>query len=324
MAVGDNNHTRDGQHEARSWGHLTIEERQTKSMVEKPNVRFRAVVFATDFSPTSANAGRYAVLYAQHYGARLIAVHAFDLDQSARAAEALRHAPSVQRERLQHELQEFVKGITHGPIEVTQLVQEGTPGHVLAELSRQDRPNLIVLGTHGGSRLHHHLVGSVAEAVLREVPSPVLTLGPHVGPPTDSSLNLRRILYATDFSPAASNAACYAFDLAQSFDSELDVLHVVSDGNMAHPEMLGKKEKAFFEELEKLAPQGGRELYHSRTFVEGGNVAERILRHASERAADLIVLGAHHHSWVSMHVRTGPAFAVIVGAACPVLTLSAG
>jgi hypothetical protein len=56
--------------------------------------------------------------------------------------------------------------------------------------------------------------------------------------------------------------------------------------------------------------------------VEFGQVRERIVTHAAETPADLIVLGAHHHSHLAMHLRTGPAFHVIQAARCPVLTVS--
>jgi nucleotide-binding universal stress UspA family protein len=94
----------------------------------------------------------------------------------------------------------------------------------------------------------------------------------------------RRVLYATDYSEAAAHAEGVAFAWAKAFDSKVDVLHV--------------------------PPNDGTAVHH------------RILERASLCAADLIVLGAHRHSHLSMHVRTGPAFHVILEARCPVLTIS--
>ena len=61
-------------------------------------------------------------------------------------------------------------------MEVEYRVAEGEPA---AEVIRQARllgANLIVMGTHGRTGLGRLLMGSVAEAVLRRAPCPVLTL----------------------------------------------------------------------------------------------------------------------------------------------------
>lgn len=40
---------------------------------------------------------------------------------------------------------------------------------------------VIAIGTHGRTGLQHAILGSVAEAVVRRSPVPVLVVGPHVG-----------------------------------------------------------------------------------------------------------------------------------------------
>jgi nucleotide-binding universal stress UspA family protein len=41
--------------------------------------------------------------------------------------------------------------------------------------------DIIVVGTHGRTGLRHLLMGSVAEAIVRQSPVPVLVVGPRVG-----------------------------------------------------------------------------------------------------------------------------------------------
>jgi hypothetical protein len=48
-----------------------------------------SIVFATDFSSASRNAGFYAAAMARSFDAELIVIHAFILSQSAREAESL-------------------------------------------------------------------------------------------------------------------------------------------------------------------------------------------------------------------------------------------
>ena len=56
------------------------------------------------------------------------------------------------------------------------LVKEGKPATVILEVVGGLEPDLIVMGSHGRSKLDHLLLGSVAERVIRKAPCPVLTV----------------------------------------------------------------------------------------------------------------------------------------------------
>ena len=61
-----------------------------------------------------------------------------------------------------------------------ELIQpEGDPAAVLLEQARTLNADLIALTTHGRSGLSRLFYGSVAEAVLREAPCPVLLVRTH-------------------------------------------------------------------------------------------------------------------------------------------------
>ena len=71
-------------------------------------------------------------------------------------------------------LQESVRA--HPDQDLRALVKEGKPATVILELVGADEPDLIVMGSHGRSKLDHLLLGSVAERVIRKAPCPVLTV----------------------------------------------------------------------------------------------------------------------------------------------------
>jgi len=283
------------------------------------DLSFSSVVFATDFSPSVRAAGRYAAQLAQHFDAELIVVHAFALVHAAEEAELFGHVHSAQREQLEHLLSKTAKELTPPARKSATLLGEGSPVDLIRRVSEQHQPSLIVLGTHGGGAVERHLLGSVAEEILRAIPSPILTVGPHVAVPSSARLEFRHILYATDFSAAAAHAASYAFGLARAFGSDIDVLHVASAEATARYDV-AEREQELLGALDKLVPEDARELCRPRSVVEFGDAREGIINHARERSVDLIVLGAHQHSHLAMHLRTGPAFQVIVRAPCPVLT----
>lgn len=286
-----------------------------------PDLAFTSVIFGTDFSESGHAAGRYAALFARHYNADFIIAHAFTLVQPALEVETLEHAPSAQRMDLERLLAETARELAPSAGRTTTLLGEGSPMELIRVASEERGPCLVVLGTHGAGALERHIIGSVAEHILRTIRSPVLTVGSHVALPASDVLPFRRVLYATDFSLAAVHAAPYAVALARATGSELDVVHVVPDDAIGRPDFLTEHEQEFLGALKGILPDGGDALGRSRQFVEHGTVREAILRHAEEGGVDLIVLGAHHHSRLARLFRTGPAFQIILAAACPVLTI---
>jgi nucleotide-binding universal stress UspA family protein len=55
-------------------------------------------------------------------------------------------------------------------------VAAGSPAEAIIHMAHERGADLIVMGTHGRKGLHHMLLGSVAEKVVRLAPCPVLTV----------------------------------------------------------------------------------------------------------------------------------------------------
>jgi Universal stress protein family len=65
--------------------------------------------------------------------------------------------------------------------------------------------------------------------IFRQASCAVLTVGPRREAQVPQEVDLKSILFATDFGPGAGRAAQYAFSLAQEHGAHLTVLHVVED-----------------------------------------------------------------------------------------------
>lgn len=180
---------------------------------------------------------------------------------------------------------------------------------------------MIVLGTHGGGRLERGVIGSIAEKILRSTRWPALTVGPHVKRVSSQTFSFARILFATDFSAAAAQAAPYAVTFAEVFGARIDVLNVVQKDAIEHPDRLSELQIRFFTALDGLVPQQAKVFCDPRTFVAVGGAHDQIIEHIRERSIDLLVLGIRRTSHLSMEMRTSGAFRLIVDAECPVLTI---
>jgi nucleotide-binding universal stress UspA family protein len=288
---------------------------------DKPVLDLKTVVYATDFSLCSQNAGLYAARIAAYFSAKLLVAHAFTLSQAALEVEVGDRKVSQQRVDLKNLLSKEALLLGMNSMEVTPTLLEGDPKDAIPRLADRNGPSMIVLGTHGGGRLERGIIGSVAEEILRSTRWPALTVGPKVQSVTPKTLPFERILFATDFTPVAASAATYAVMLAEAFGARIDVLNVIHDSVIGHPEPLSDLRNRFYGILDGLLPQQALEFCDPITFVAMGNAFDRILEHIREQSIDLLVLGIRKTSHLGMEMRTSAAFRIIVGAECPVLTI---
>jgi nucleotide-binding universal stress UspA family protein len=56
------------------------------------------------------------------------------------------------------------------------MLRAGEPATVILDTIKELKPALVAMGTHGRSGLSHFLLGSVAEKIVRESATPVLTV----------------------------------------------------------------------------------------------------------------------------------------------------
>jgi universal stress protein A len=135
-----------------------------------------------------------------------------------------------------------------------------------------------------------------------------------------ADLELQHILFATDFSQYAVYAAQEAVALAEEFRSRLTLLHVMED----YAELGSRPERMeeSVRRLKSLVPGGAALQYAPDSVLEFGAAADGIVKVASNREADMIVLGARAGGQGgTTHLPWSTAHHVIAQAHCPVLTL---
>src|SRR5271170_1049249 len=128
---------------------------------------FKTVIYATDFSLLSQNAGLYAAGIAAHFHSRLVVAHAFTLTQAAMEVEIDPTLISQQRKDLDSLLARKAFLLASESTPAIPMLLEGDPKDVLPSLADKAPPSLIVLGTHGGGWIERSVIGSVAERILR-------------------------------------------------------------------------------------------------------------------------------------------------------------
>ena len=295
-------------------------------------ISLKNILFATDFSAFARAALPYAIAISCHYGSKLHAVHvipdfnilvhpqAVDPVTFESAYEAEKRAALEQMRALVPDLQ----GIDHDTY-----IRHGNVWGAISEIISQQHIDLLVLGTHGRSGLGKVIMGSVAEELVRQAPCPVLTVGPRASGLVKeefdeaaqdicpAEIELKQIIFAVDFNPESIAAAPFAISLAEEFQAQLGLVYVI-------PRDLPTPSRLVLQRLEDLVPPEAALWCRPENIVKFGAASEQILQCASERCADLIVLGARsaetylgsatHSPWSTVH-------RVIASAKCPVLTI---
>jgi nucleotide-binding universal stress UspA family protein len=284
----------------------------------------KSVIYATDFSSSSEHAGLYARLLARTFRAELLVAHAFNLSQFAAEVEAETGpgAKSVQRKDLEAALATSARRFGEGVDRVSTILVEGDPVDRIPQLATEREPAVIVLGTRGRGRLGRSLIGSTADRILRSADGPSLTVGPQVAEMTSETAPIRRVLFATDLTPAAARGAAYAVGVAEEFGASLEALHVVHESDINQPERLDRVRREFHAALEGAVPGHASSLAEPKEWIEPGNAHTRVLEHIREHQVDLLVLSVRRSSHLWLRKRLSGAFYIVAHATCPVMTIT--
>lgn len=150
-------------------------------LVARPRQGSGGVLAATDFSAASATTVAAAVAEARRMNARLFIVHSVDLSPGLLAGielstGVLAYGPP---QRLPDELREAVDNMLSDALSEhafagERLVTEGPAATAIVRAAEQTRADLVVVGTVGRTGLPRLLLGSVAEAVVKNAPCSVL------------------------------------------------------------------------------------------------------------------------------------------------------
>jgi nucleotide-binding universal stress UspA family protein len=147
-----------------------------------PKGPYRLVLAPVDFSDTSRRTLELATRIAPE--AIFYVLHAYEIwyEQILRKADVPNGEISRHKRKFAQSAKEQMKSFLHTcnlQVKIIKpVVKYGRPATVIRNVAHQRRVDLVAIGTHGRTGLHHALLGSVAEHVLREANCDVLTMRP--------------------------------------------------------------------------------------------------------------------------------------------------
>jgi nucleotide-binding universal stress UspA family protein len=272
------------------------------------------ILCAVDASPPAAAAFEQALVFSAYQKAQLVIVHAV----STRGSYSW---GAVERVAALAALRERAEALN---VAVRVRVQQGDTAGVILLHARAQAADLIVLGAYEPVGIARFRFRSIADRVVKGASCPVLLVPAAMTRVTPA---FRNIVCAIDLSSRSPAMITNLSGLVKD-GGQLTFLHVIRDagrryfGRAAVPEHSSARELDAGRQLHSLLDtQGsGAEVVVS---VSAKAVHDEVLRVASERKADLIVLGATRHAGLRRRFLGWTALRVSRCSPLPVLVLPA-
>ncbi|HKJ99107.1 MAG TPA: universal stress protein [Desulfotignum sp.] len=316
------------------------------------------IMCAIDFSDFTNLTLSYGQSLAKEFGASLTLCHVVSnmvlMSSAGQAYIASEKIEAERREDAASRLKEIAETLE---MDCRILVSTGHPADEIARIAEESGMDMVVAATHGGSGVKRFLVGSVTDRLVKILTCPVMVLHGDAAPdvaPGDKKKLLNRILVGCDFSPDSSLAFQYGLSLAQEFETELFLAHVVrptehvefssadyikvQEGDYLgwdRSDYLGLTKNAneadgqrkdtlmhrLQRQLANMVPEESRHWCTPITAVREGEPYKELLDFAGKKNVDLIVLGVRGHTLMEKFLVGSTTDRVISRAECPVLAV---
>jgi nucleotide-binding universal stress UspA family protein len=283
-------------------------------MLEELNhgLAIRSIAIATDFSQSSDRAMQHALVIARWYGAALHILHAVRRSEFSFVPDLM-----VQLDELAERDCEDLMGRLHAAHSLDNIQHRlwNLYGEVstFGDFVRDQKIDLLVLGTRGRTGISKLLLGSVAVQIFHCVSCPVLTVGPS-SRRAASQLALKNVLFATDLSPQSTAAlplcsrGCGWRAPSMSCTSARRITPMVASN--------GGYRRRMSDALTASEPR-----FSIRYHVVPGEPSPAVLDFAGQNNEDLIVLGLDNHRSLYGGPPLSHAYEIVRQAPCPVLSV---
>jgi nucleotide-binding universal stress UspA family protein len=191
------------------------------------------------------------------------------------------------------------------------MVDHGEAARKIIECATANHADLIMIPTQGMGIYRRLILGSTSAKVLHDADCPVWT-GVHLenARPLEA-VTCDRIVCAVDLKPSSIRVLDWAARLAEEYQAELTLVHVLPAGETQSARSGAR------EELEGLQAAA-----HARAIlrVETGEVSKTVAGLGGELKADLVVIGRKAEAGVLGRLEM-TAYSIIRQSPCPVVSV---
>ncbi|HET9215988.1 MAG TPA: universal stress protein [Terriglobia bacterium] len=288
-------------------------------------VQFKTILCPVDFFKASSRAFDYALKIAANYGARVHALHvvATMIPAAYGAPFSVEDLTTNLEKESRRMLQKLKERAAKAQVDVTTEVRLGDIDLGILHSIKNQKADLVVMGTHGRRGFERLVLGSVTERMIRHCPVPLLTIGV-AGKGATAPPKIRRILVTTDFSAGTVEAVNHALSIGERNRAKVTLLHVLHD---VAADAAGKYRDALVRgievQLQKLIPEKAFDSCEIETRIEDGVPSKVVPGFAKSGSFDLLVMNIHGKALIDRALVGSTAERTLreLAGVCPVLLI---
>jgi len=297
-------------------------------------MQFKRIVCATDFSDFSNRTVNYGLALAKEFESEIYVCHVIDLSSVAIYGEFQLDPVGLQERIMKDASDQLAELIGKAHKAWEPLITVGHAADEIARIVEEKDIDLVITATRGRSGLKRLILGSVTERLMRTLTCPLLVIhspGKAFATSSDQEVKIESILVGCDFSPDSDVAFGYGLSLAQEFESELHLTHVIETSiyqelhkteSHVEGEIQQEIHDRLLQKLQDMVPEEARNWCKPRTSLIQGHPYEEIVNYAEEQNIGMIVLGTRGHGLVKSLLIGSTTDRVVRRAPCPVLSVS--
>jgi len=143
-------------------------------------------------------------------------------------------------------------------------------------------------------------------------------------------MEIKSILFPTDFSEGSAQALQYAVDMSKRYGAKLHVVHIIYDitkatgwyvPHVSTDKMYQEIQEGAKKELDRFAVKELAEVKDVERTVITGVPHEEVINFAKKHKIDLIIMGTHGRKGIDRILFGSTAAQIVRFAPCPVLTV---
>ena len=204
----------------------------------------KRIIVPTDFSEGTEYACHYAIHLAQKIKAEIKLLHVYNnptadlgIKESATylnyiqdTLQAVEKKAKSEIVAFTHKMKDYMEEQKIKDVRIHSTIVMGNIVGKIKGISQTYKPNLIVLGTRGGSKNSQSIFSGLADAIIKGLQIPIYAIP---GPCSAKDFEDIDILYATDFNDKDHNSLERLLDIVEPLDTKITCIHIDTARNPA-------------------------------------------------------------------------------------------
>jgi len=203
----------------------------------------KKILFTTDFSANADKAFYFALNMAEKHQAELILAHVFDIPTVFNYP--IEYNPEDMKPGMikdwKRTLKDFFEKYDTKVKATFEAVEHPSVVKGILSIINAYKPELVVVGTKGKSRIKEVIFGSTTKALVKHSPIPVMAV-----PENMDQKDFDKVLYASDLREDDVQALSRLIELVKPYQPDIEILHIYPDS-----EYKGIEKIEWFKELVK-------------------------------------------------------------------------